>query len=291
MAAFVNESLTRPPEIYLRRGGGRAIRLTHLNDHVASLIHYSARALSWRSPDGTVLGGWLLEPDSSRGRRPWPLITHVHGGPNEPMTDSFAPYFPTWPYPLEALAEKGFAVFIPNYRGTHSYGRSIAEVPRSDVESVDDVVSGVKSLVDAGIADRARLGIAGHSHGGWLGPMAMVRDKHLFAAGTFAEGISSRLTIYDLSSGAFDREMVEPLSGGLSAYDSPARYLLDSPNMHFDGVVTPSLFEAGAQSMAIAMTGFPKAARHVGMPTEYIVLSPHASHHGTAGAAARSGRT
>lgn len=270
-AAFVHESLTRPPEVYVRQGNTLARRSTDLNGNIARKIRHTARELSWKSTDGVTVKGWLLEPSGSRHKRPWPLITHVHGGPGFAFPNAFTPYFQIWPYPFEVQVAQGMAVFVPNYRGTLSYGRAIASPGRTDREPVDDIVSGVKHLIASGVADPARLGITGQSHGAWLGPLAMTREK-IFRASSFAEGITNKVVMYELMSGDLNRQVHDPISGGgQSLYDSPQRYIEGSPDLYFKDLATASLFEAGAYGQAISMLGFPKAARHFGVPTEFIV--------------------
>jgi dipeptidyl aminopeptidase/acylaminoacyl peptidase len=267
VAAFVNESLTRPPEIRLWRAGEPVRQVGQLNDAVARKIRYRAREVAWKGAGGLAIRGWLLEPPASAGTPPWPLVTHVHGGPAFPLPDAFVPYFDYWPYPLEALAERGIAVFLPNYRGTHTYGRAVA-VAQGD-EAIEDVVAGVDALVAAGTADPARLALTGHSHGALLGPQVMSRAKR-FRAASFAEGSANSVVMYELMSEQANREIHDPILGA-SLYEAPQKYIADSPDLHFAGVSTATLFEAGAYTAAIHMLGFPKAARRAGMPTEFVV--------------------
>jgi dipeptidyl aminopeptidase/acylaminoacyl peptidase len=195
------------------------------------------------------------------------LITHAHGGPAWPYPNAFAPYFDLWPYPFEVLAARGFAVFFPNYRGTHTYGRAIADATEN--APIDDIVAGIDALVRAGVADPDRLGITGHSHGAWLGPLAMARYR-TFRAGSFAEGVANQVVMYELMSGDANREIHDPIVGA-SLYDSPETYLEQSPDLQFAGLRTASLFEAGAYTAALYMLGFPKASQRAAMPTEFIV--------------------
>ena len=271
--AFVNESLRRPPEIYVARQGGSAERLTALNSEIGRKLRYTSRELQWESPDGTRISGWLLEPEQVRPVAGWPMITHVHGGPAFPYPDAFAPYFSYWPYPLEVYLSHAVAVFLPNYRGTHTYGRSIAA--GEDDEPIDDIISGVRYLVSTGVADQDRLGISGHSHGAIVGPLAMARSG-IFAASSFAEGASNSVVMYELMSGDANRQIHDPIMGA-SLYESPELYLKESPDLHLDGVDTAALFEAGAYVAAIHMLGFPKAAQRAGMPAEFIVY-PQTGH-------------
>jgi dipeptidyl aminopeptidase/acylaminoacyl peptidase len=269
--AFVNESLTRPPEIYF--GGEAALRrVTDLNDEIAQRVRHRAREVSWRSTDGVTVSGWLLEPTDGV-QAPRPMITHVHGGPAFPFPNAFAPYFAYWPYPLEVYPTQGVAVFLPNYRGTHTYGKTIASGP--DRQAVDDIITGIRSLIASGIADEKRLGISGHSHGAVLGPLTMARAG-FFRASSFAEGVGNAVVMYELMSGEANREIHDTTLGG-SLYDAPQLYLEQSADLKFSNLATASLFEAGSDAAALLMLGFPKAARRAGVPTEFIIY-PQTGH-------------
>jgi dipeptidyl aminopeptidase/acylaminoacyl peptidase len=273
-AVFVNESLTRPPEIYRWSRKSGVEQISHINASFDQVMKPRTREFEWQSRDGTTAHGWLLEPQSE-GTRPWPLITFVHGGPSFVFPDAFAPYFRTWPYPLDVFATHGMAVFIPNYRGTSSYGRKYASPARIDGEPIDDIVSGIQHLIDTGIADPERLGISGQSHGAWLGPMVMACVK-VFRAGSFAENISNQTVAFELMDLRANREIHEPVLG-TSLYESPRRFDELSPDLQFRGMVTSTLFEAGAQSLALGMLGYAKAAERLALPNEFYVY-PRTGH-------------
>jgi len=275
-AVFVNDSLTRPPEIYLwQRERGTAVQLTELNSSLIRKITSKAREVRWSSGDGTIVHGWLLEPTVPGTKGPWPLLTFVHGGPGFAFPNSFAPYFSVWPYPFQVYAEHGIAVFIPNYRGTESYGRTFAGPKRLDGEPVDDIVTGIRNLIVTGIADPQRLGISGHSHGGWLGPLTMTRAK-MFGVSSFAEGWANDVVVYELSPLLHNQAVQDVIHGG-SLYEAPQHYLDVSPDLHFDGLETANLFEAGAYSNSIQMLGYAKASIRRGLPTE-MVIYPKTGH-------------
>jgi dipeptidyl aminopeptidase/acylaminoacyl peptidase len=278
--AFVSSSLTRLQEIYISKAGGRARQLTHLNDAISKRVSFTAREVTWKSDDGTLAQGWLLEPPASKfPSRPWPMLTHVHGGPGVAMPDSFGPYAALWTYPLEVLVSRGIAVFLPNYRGTKTFGRAFAQPSDNGKEPVEDILSGIQSLIDSGSADRTRLAISGHSHGGWLAPLAMAKGQSRglkFLAGSFAEGTTNKIMMYALMSGDLNRQVHDPLNGG-SFFDAPERYLEDTPELAYRGLSTAVLFEAGATNLGIGMMTAPKATKHFGLPTEYIIY-PRTGH-------------
>ncbi len=275
--AFVNESLTRAPEIYVRQGEGDLRPVTTLNTEINRRVRFTAREVQWTSNAGVRVHGWLLMPPSADGKGPWPLITHVHGGPGFPYTDAFAPYFQVWPYPFELLAERGVAVFLPNYRGTSTYGRTIASPSRLDGEPVADIVSGIEHLIAAGVADPARLGITGHSHGAWLAPIVMARHQ-LFEAASFAEGTSNQVLNYLMMPGELNRWVHDPKSGqGSSLYENWRPYVEASADLHFQDVRSASLWEGGAQSLAVLMMAGAKGTRRAGAPTEFVIY-PRTGH-------------
>ncbi len=273
---FVHDSFAKPPEIYFWQKGKGASRLTSLNQQLADKQLPSASEIQWKSKDGTVVAGWLLlPPEHTQYQEPLPLITFVHGGPSTPMSVGFAEHFRRWPYPFEAYALNGMAVFYPNYRGNTTFGKAFASPGRIDGAPVEDIVSGIENLVEEGIADPKRLAISGFSWGAWLGPMVMTRHRQ-FQAASFAEGAGNYVTVYDLSSRGVNRGGHDDIIGA-SLYDDPTRYLRLSPALHFRGLKTASLFEAGSQSAAIFMMGYPKAARYADMPTEFVIY-PQTGH-------------
>jgi dipeptidyl aminopeptidase/acylaminoacyl peptidase len=269
-AAFINESMIRPPEIYLYREsatGSNVRRLSSVNEQVAAKITAAISEVSWRSTDGTTVKGWLLEPAVTRAK-PWPVVTFLHGGPGAPITNKFVPYWSLWPYPFNVYASHGVGVFFPNYRGSATFGLDFQKTKQLDAEPIDDVITGVESLVSAGIADRSRLGLSGHSHGGWLGPMVLTRFP-IFKACSFAEGWGNTVEAYELLNGKHLREIFEPMVGG-SLYDAAVRYLNLSPDLYFGNVTSANLFESGSESGVLEMLGLGKASVAKGLPTESV---------------------
>ena len=270
-AAFVNESLSRPPEIFVWRRGQDLQQLTYLNHHIQKKLMPKAKEIVWRSRDGTSVHGWLLEPVKKElnDKVSWPLITFIHGGPGFAVIDEFAGYFPIWPYPFEVYALNGMAVFIPNYRGTKSFGDKFADPTSIDGEPVEDIVSGIEYLIQEGIVDPSRLAISGHSHGAWLGSLVMARTG-IFKAGSFAEGTGNKVVNYYSMPRMLNLQVHDVIFGD-SLYNRPERYVELSPDLQFSGLKTAVLFEAGSRSLAVNMLGYPKAAMTAGMPTEFIV--------------------
>ena len=270
-AVFVHESLTSPPEIHRWKAGRGVQKISAINAALAEKISAQWREVEWSGRDGARVRGWLITPErAEQSPERLPLITFVHGGPGVPMRNEFAAMMHSrWPYPFISLAEAGIAVFQPNYRGTASFGVEHGRPESLDGEPVDDVVSGVDYLVRKGVADPDRLAIAGYSHGAWLAPMVMVRDRR-YVAGSFAEGSQNAIMNYSLMP-MYLNVITHDAQRGVSLYDDPAFYIDQSPDLQFGGLETAMLFEAGGKSLSVSMIGSQKAARRAGIPAEYVV--------------------
>ncbi|MET0187810.1 MAG: alpha/beta fold hydrolase [Pseudonocardia sediminis] len=140
--------------------------------------------------DGLALSGWLLRPPGADG--PHPTLIWLHGGPEAEERPGFAPL-------LQALAARGVAVFAPNVRGSGGRGRTFSQADDLDRRafSITDVRAAVTHLTGTGLADPARIAVAGRSYGGYLTLAALTRFPELFAAGVDVCGMSDLPAFYD----------------------------------------------------------------------------------------------
>ena len=120
----------------------------------------SKTAISYRASDGMEIQGFLTTP---RGVKPIQLPTIVlpHGGPEQHDSGSFD----VW---AEFLADRGYAVLQPNFRGSTGYGSAFhrAGFNQWGLRMQDDISDGIKWLVAQGVADPTRVCIVGASYGG-----------------------------------------------------------------------------------------------------------------------------
>lgn len=137
-----------------RRLGRRRTDLpaTELGDSV--VVKYAAR-------DGARLTGYLTLP-AGKGGKNLPLVVLPHGGPK---TRDVVGYH-TW---VQFLANRGYAVFQPNFRGSAGYGRAFMEAGYKQWgrRMQDDITDGAKALIADGTADANRICIFGWSYGGY----------------------------------------------------------------------------------------------------------------------------
>ena len=144
--------------------------------------------ITWKSSkDGLPVDGLLYRARNVEPGAPPPAVLWIHGGPEG--EDVFR--LDTW---AQYLADAGFTVLEPNYRGSTGFGEHFRNLNVEDGGGgeVDDVASGAHYLVDHQLADPKRLAIGGGSHGGTMVAYMMVRYPTLFAAAIEGFGVVDR---------------------------------------------------------------------------------------------------
>jgi dipeptidyl aminopeptidase/acylaminoacyl peptidase len=162
----------------------------------------------------------------------------LHGGPHAQHTASFEPFF-------QLLAEAGFAVLLPNPRG--STGRGWAFSASTDrgwgTCDYDDVMALVDEAVRQGLVDGERLGVGGWSYGGYFTNHILTRTRR-FKAAVSGGSLSNMLADYGVSDVPFwtERRLGLP-------WAAPAKYIDASPLFRVDRVQTPTLVLCGQNDM------------------------------------------
>ncbi|MEJ7745733.1 MAG: prolyl oligopeptidase family serine peptidase [Luteimonas sp.] len=138
-------------------------------------------AFAYRASDGMRLHGFLLLPpgiDPSKA----PLVASVHGGPFNLVRPEFS-------NDGQFLANRGYIVFQPNFRGSTGHGRDYLFAAQGDFGNgrvQQDIVEGVRYLLAQGIGDAQRVGITGTSFGGYSTLLGVTFQPELFKVGVAA---------------------------------------------------------------------------------------------------------
>jgi dipeptidyl aminopeptidase/acylaminoacyl peptidase len=117
--------------------------------------------IKYKARDGTRIPGYLTMP-SGKGAKKLPMIVMPHGGPE--LRD-----YVTYDEWAQMLANAGYAVLQPNFRGSGGYGRAFTAAGNRQWGRLmqDDITDGVKALIADGTADPNRICIVGASYGGY----------------------------------------------------------------------------------------------------------------------------
>lgn len=140
-------------------------------------IRYTAR-------DGLSIPGYLTLP---RGREATnlPLIVLPHGGPFARTSFTFDPW-------VQLLADRGYAVLQPNFRGSTGFGRDLVErgYGQMGLAMQDDLDDGVDWLAGQGIVDPKRVCLVGASYGGYAAMWGAIRNPERYRCAVSFAGVS-----------------------------------------------------------------------------------------------------
>ena len=173
---------------------------------------------------------------------------------------------------MQLLAEQGFVVLAPNYRGSTGYGRAFQEANHKDWGGGDlrDLVAAVKHFGGAGILDPRRAGITGGSYGGYLTLMALAKTPDVFAAGAEYYGMPDLVMDYLLTKNRFgdwyETQMGNPKrDAALFRERSPLPYLDDikSPLLIFQGANDTSVPKAEADLLVAVLKELKKPHQYI----------------------------
>ncbi len=260
VTANSHESFTAPPEIQVGKLG-QWRDLTHVNAGMAAPL--TAKSISWTS-EGQQVQGWLLLPLNATGKLP--LITDVHGGPAAASTPGFV-----GPGLDRTLLEHGYALFLPNPRGSFGQGEAftLGNVRDLGYGDLRDILAGIDAVERAAPIDEARLGLTGGSYGGFM-TMWAVTQTNRFKVGVAAAGISNWLSYY--GENGIDQWMIPYF--GASAYDDPAIYARSSAINFIHKVKTPVFEYVGADDIECPppqTEEFWHALRELDVPTSMAI--------------------
>lgn len=212
--------------------------LTHTTPENFSASAEIPERVTWKSKDGKEIVGLLFIPRGTKAGTKLPAVVWVHGGPEGEdvfRADEWAQF----------LAQSGYVVLEPNYRGSSGYGEVFRNlnVEDSNGDEVDDVASGAQYLVSRGLADPARLAIGGGSHGGTMTAYMVVHYPDLFAAAIELYGVVDRQLFVERTNPPSAIRWMMKMGG--SPTEKPEVYRRANVLLQVDKVKTPLLVMHG----------------------------------------------
>ncbi|HWP69562.1 MAG TPA: S9 family peptidase [Gemmatimonadaceae bacterium] len=242
-------------------------RLTNANPQVAGFALGEAEEITWKSKDGKMVGGVLVKPVGYRAGQKYPLIVAIHGGPAGADVLGF-----NGGYGSQIYAGDGYAVLLPNYRGSTNYG----EQHRLDIvgdyfkKGYEDIMTGVDYLIAQGIVDGTKMGALGWSAGGHWSNWILVSTDRFKSISTGA-GTTNWISMFAQSD--VQRNRQEYLGGKLP-YEDFEPYWKQSPIRYIKNAKTPTMIHVvdgdprvpRPQSEELHM-----ALKKLGVPTEFFV--------------------
>ncbi len=265
VSAVVRQSANTPPEVWAGSTGGWK-QITHLNQDVRANWGES-RNVHWMNGD-TRVQGWLMLPKDYDPAKKYPLIVSVHGGPSWACMSK-------WQAggmgDMTAASLLGWFVLCPNPRGSYGQGEAFTQGNVKDFGGGDyrDIMAGVDAITKQFSIDPKRIGIRGHSYGGYMTMWAETQATR-FAAAVAGAGLSDWQSYYGLND--IDEWMI-PFFGA-SVYDDPAVYQKSDPLHFVKNVKTPTLILVGDRDGEVPMAQsieWYHALQTMKVPTQMVV--------------------
>jgi dipeptidyl aminopeptidase/acylaminoacyl peptidase len=232
--AFTTAAPTQPPSLWLWSAGA-ARPVWQPKPSVMDFVELEH--VTWPSFDGTRIAGWLALPHSKQPVAGYPAIVWVHGGPVSQARPNFQP-------DIQMLVAQGFAVLMPNVRGSSGYGRAYTESDDVDkrLDSVTDLAHGRHWLAAHPAIDAERIGIMGQSYGGFMVMSAITEHPELWRAAVNYYGIADFVTLLAGTGSWRSKHRAAEYGDSIRDADLFARI---SPIHHIDRVRVPVLIAHG----------------------------------------------
>jgi dipeptidyl aminopeptidase/acylaminoacyl peptidase len=259
------DRMDRPSEIYaLQASGGALTQITHTNDALLSQLKLSpGEYVHFKSKDGTTVSGYLYKPlDYTPGKKV-PTLLRPHGGPVWAWYAEFQP-------DIQLFAANGYAVLLPNPRGSSGYGQKYCQAIFADWGNKDfqDDMAFVDYAIEQGIADSAKLGVGGWSYGGISTDFIIGQTTRFKAAISGAgEALNTALYGHDQYQKDYETELGRP-------WENEALWDKLSPFYRVAKITTPTLFMGGNIDWNVPILGgeqMYQALKSLGRETELVV--------------------
>ncbi len=257
---------TTPEEVFFGDAQGDAQPVSSFGAHFHGRLQ-PAEHVTWTSDDGVEVEGLLTYPAGYQPGMRYPLVVEVHGGPSWQWEDRAMLDWHDW---AQMLASHGYAVLMPNPRGSTGYGQEFQRLLQDDVGGGEsrDLVTGALAMVERGIADQERLAIAGWSWGGYLTAWTITQTE-IFRAAVMGAGLANMISDH----GQGDIPSANLLYYPGQPYHHLEHYWRSSPIRYVSAVRTPTLILHGDDDARVhpaqAMEFF-RALKVLDVPVRFV---------------------
>ena len=202
--SYTLEEPTAPAELFTVNL--QTARVTQLTSPYSSLPRQELaqpRKITYPSADGYTISAYLYEPRNLKPEEKAPGIMWVHGGPHGQWKDSYQPE-------VQFFVDRGYAVLLPNIRGSTGYGKDFRESIKGCWGHCDlqDVLAGVAYLKRQPYVNAAEMGIHGVSYGGIMTMYAITFAPGVFQAAIPESGYGDWVTFHEWANSLSDMQLI-----------------------------------------------------------------------------------
>jgi len=227
--------------------------------------------VKYKTRDGLTIHAYLTLPNglTPKTAKNLPTIINPHGGPWARDGWGFNPE-------VQFLANRGYAVFQMNFRGSTGYGKKFWEASFKEwgLTMQDDITDGTNWLIEKGISNPDKIAIYGASYGGYATLMGMVKEPKLYAAGVDYVGVSNMFTFMQTIPPYWEPmlKMMYEMVGNPKTDSLMLRKV--SPVFHVDKIIAPLFIAQGANDPRVNIDEsdqIVEAMKKQGVFVEYMV--------------------
>ena len=230
------------------------------------------KAVRYLARDGLMISAYLTVPKGVEAKD-LAVVVMPHGGPWARDFWGYDPY-------AQFLANRGYAVFQPNFRGSTGYGKAFMNAAKGEWgdKMQDDITDGVKYLVEKGIAHPEKVAIFGGSYGGYATLAGLAFTPDLYAAGVDYVGVSNLLTFLNSIPAYWEtaRKFLNEHVGDPNDPEDVERLTRQSPLFKANEIKAPLLVIQGANDPRVKKAESDQivvAMRDLGRDVEYIIAA------------------
>ncbi len=178
-----------PGSVYLYEADSKKLtKLTDFNTDIKADEMCVMKPITYKARDGLLISGYLTLPQTNYQNN-LPVVVMPHGGPWSRNS---------WGYNAEVqfLANRGYAVFQVNYRGSTGYGKAFKSAGFKEVggKMQQDITDGVNWLIDSKIANPKKIAIFGNGFGGFSALYGISFNPNLYQCAVVQYGLINFFT-------------------------------------------------------------------------------------------------
>ena len=274
---FARESVSESPNYYLASNAalGGALKITDANPQQKNFLWTKgSRLVDYISDKGDKLQGTLYLPANYEPGKSYPTIVYIY--------EKLSQATNTYPQPgyngfsVAAYTSNGYAVFTPDI---------VYKINDPGMSAVWCVVPAVKAAIATGVVDPKRVGIHGHSWGGYQTAFLVTQTK-IFAAAIAGAPLTDMIAMYNevyWNTGSANQPIFESSQGRFtgSPQDNMEAYVRNSPVYHAKNVTTPLIILHNDKDGAVDWTQgieYFNTLRRLGKPV--VMLQYKGENHG-----------
>lgn len=257
------------------------------NPQLKEIALSKPEAVRWKSKDGLEIEGLLMKPINYEKGKRYPLLVLMEGTygtfdlsfSSRVSADTASAHMP---FQQQIFAGAGYAVLMPNPRGSWSYGAEFSRLGRTDfgIGPYNDIISGVDFLVEAGIADPDKLGIMGMYFDAYRTAFT-ISQTNRFKAASVGHVFGFNLVSWfgQTENGVFGGFIERTLGG--TPWQVPNKYAEISPIIFAGNLKTPTLlFTFKDPDWGVSQSQeFYAALQKNKVPVEYVIYDQDVFHY------------